>query len=104
MLNKKSGIATLLLLATLTACSGNPAKESTGEFIDDTAITAKVKAAFVNSKEVKAGNIQVETFKGNVQLSGFADSHAEIEQAARIAAKVAGVKSVRNDMRLKAAQ
>jgi osmotically-inducible protein OsmY len=104
MLNKKSGIATLLLLATLTACGGNPAKESTGEFIDDTTITTKVKAAFVSSKEVKAGNIQVETFKGNVQLSGFADNHTEIERAAQIAAKVAGVKSVRNDIRLKAAQ
>lgn len=104
MLNKKSGIATLLLLATLTACGGTPAKESTGEFIDDSAITTKVKTAFVQSKEVKAGNIQVETFKGNVQLSGFADSHTEIERAAQIAAKVAGVKSVRNDIHLKSAQ
>lgn len=104
MLNKKSGIATLLLLAALSACGGNPAKESTGEYIDDSVITTKVKAAFVQSKEVKAGNIQVETFKGKVQLSGFADSSAEIERAAQIAAKVAGVKSVRNDIRLKAAQ
>lgn len=104
MLNKKSAIATLLLLATLTACGGNPAKESTGEYIDDSVITTKVKTAFVQSKEVKAGNIQVDTFKGNVQLSGFADSTAEINQAAQIAAKVAGVKSVRNDIRLKSTQ
>ena len=104
MLNKRSSVATLLLLAVLTACGGSPSKESTGEFIDDSAITTKVKTAFVQSKEVKAGNIQVETFKGSVQLSGFADTHTEIERAAQIAAKVSGVKSVRNDIRLKAAQ
>lgn len=104
MLNKKSGVATVLLLAALTACAGNTAKESTGEFIDDSTITTKVKTAFVQSKEVKATNIQVETFKGTVQLSGFADSSMEIEQAAQIAAKVAGVKAVRNDIRLKSAQ
>lgn len=103
MLNNKSGCATLLLLAALTACSGGPTKESTGERLDDSLITARVKTAFVQSKEVKAGNIQVETFKGNVQLSGFADSSTELERAAQIAATVTGVKSVRNDIRLKAA-
>lgn len=104
MPNKKSSIATLLLLTALSACAGNTAKESTGEFIDDSTITTKVKTAFVQSKEVKATNIQVETFKGTVQLSGFADNSNEIERAAQIAAKVAGVKSVRNDIRLKSAQ
>lgn len=101
MLNNKSGFATLLLLAALTACGGSPSKESTGEYFDDSVITTKVKTAFVQSKEVKATNIVVETFKGNVQLSGFADSRTEIERAAQIAAKVSGVKSVRNDIRLK---
>lgn len=104
MLNNKSGFATLFLLAALTACGGGPTKESTGEYLDDSVITTKVKTAFVQSKEVKATNIVVETFKGNVQLSGFADSRTEIERAAQIAAKVAGVKSVRNDISLKSAQ
>lgn len=104
MLNGKSGIAAvLMLLATLAACGGSPTKESAGEFIDDSIITTKVKTAFVQSQEVKASNIVVATFKGDVQLSGFADSPAEIERASQIAAEVSGVKSVRNDIRLKTA-
>lgn len=101
MLNHKSGLAAVLLVALLTACGGSPSRESTGEMIDDSLITTKVKTAFVQNKEVKATNIQVETFKGNVQLSGFADSNAEIERAGQLAREVAGVKSVRNDIRLK---
>jgi osmotically-inducible protein OsmY len=86
---------------TIAACGGGPAKESTGEYIDDSTITTKVKAAFVSDKAVDAMDVKVETFKGTVQLSGFADSSAEIERATQIAAKVAGVKAVRNDIRLK---
>lgn len=96
-----SRLAAVLLVATLAACSGSPTRESTGEYIDDTAITTKVKAAFVQDKTVSASDIKVETFKGSVQLSGFADSPAEVEQAMRIASQVPGVKSVRNDIRLK---
>jgi len=80
----------------LAACGGSPTKESTGEFIDDAAITTKVKTAFVEDKAVKAANVKVETFKGTVQLSGFAESGKEIDRAAEIASKVPGVKSVRN--------
>ena len=106
MLNKKPGLATMLLVAalsatTLAACGATKTRESTGEYIDDSTITAKVKTAFVQSKEVSAANIQVETFKGKVQLSGFADSNREIERATEIAREVAGVRSVRNDIRLK---
>ena len=106
MLNRKAGIATMLLVAafagtTLTACGSSRNRESTGEYFDDSAITAKVKAAFVQSNEVKATNIQVETFRGRVQLSGFADSNAEIQKAEEIARGVSGVRSVRNDIRLK---
>lgn len=96
-----SRLAAVLLVATLAACGGSPTRESTGEYIDDTAITTKVKAAFVQDKLVSAGDIKVETFKGSVQLSGFADSPAEIQQAVSVASKVPGVKSVRNDIRLK---
>ncbi|MBI5786863.1 MAG: BON domain-containing protein [Rhodocyclales bacterium] len=97
----KSSLAAVLIAAAIAACGGSPTKESTGEFIDDTAITTKVMTAFVQDKEVKATEIKVDTFKGNVQLSGFADNNAEIERAARIASQVPGVKSVRNDIRLK---
>lgn len=97
----KSGLAAVLAAALISACGGSPTKESTGEYIDDTAITTKVMAAFVNDKEVKATEIKVDTFKGNVQLSGFASNSAEIERAAQLAGQVPGVKSVRNDIRLK---
>jgi osmotically-inducible protein OsmY len=97
----KSGLAAVLAAALISACGGSPTKESTGEYIDDTAITTKVMAAFVNDKEVKATEIKVDTFKGNVQLSGFASNSTEIERAAQLAGQVPGVKSVRNDIRLK---
>jgi hyperosmotically inducible protein len=97
------GLAVLCLSALLAACGGSPSKESTGEYIDDSVITTKVKSAFVQDKVVDAVDVKVDTFKGNVQLSGFADSQSEIERAAQIAAKVPGVKSVRNDLRLKPA-
>ncbi len=101
MRTQRSCFAALLLSAVLAACAGSPAKESTGEYIDDSVITTRVKAAFVDDKTVKAGDIQVETFKGTVQLSGFASSRAEIDRAAEIASKVPGVKAVRNDVILK---
>jgi osmotically-inducible protein OsmY len=91
----------VLLAASIAACGGSPAKESTGEYIDDTAISTKVMAAFVKDKEVKVTEIKVDTFKGNVQLSGFASSRAEIEQAVQLASQVPGVKAVRNDIQLK---
>ncbi|HJV92268.1 MAG TPA: BON domain-containing protein [Azonexus sp.] len=107
----KISLSTLLLLGVLplaaiandpAPATGNPpAKESAGEYIDDTAITAKVKAAFVKDKTVKATEVKVETFKGTVQLSGFASSSAAIERATQLANEVAGVKAVRNDIRLK---
>lgn len=103
MSTTRTSLAALLLAAALAACSGTPTRESTGEYIDDSAITAKVKAAFVDDHQVKATNISVETFKGTVQLSGFADSPAEAERAVRIASQVPGVKMVRNDITLKPA-
>lgn len=78
-----------------------PAKETAGEYIDDAAITAKVKAAFLRDKEVNALEVKVQTYKGEVQLSGFASSSAAIERAVQLANGVSGVKMVRNDIRLK---
>lgn len=101
-------LKTMLLIAAfsvgLGACTSTPTQESTGEYIDDTTITAKVKAKFVESKEVSASAINVETFKGVVQLSGFANSRHESDKATEIARHIKGVKSVKNDIRLKAAQ
>jgi len=89
------------VLTALTACGGTPTRESTGEYLDDTTITTKVKAAFVEDKTVSALNIKVETFKGKVQLSGFADNQQEIQRATELARRVRGVESVKNDIRLK---
>lgn len=101
MRNAKSTFAAALVAAMIAACGSTPTRESTGEYIDDAAITTKVKAAFVEDKQVKALDVKVDTFKGTVQLSGFADSDAEIRRAVQIASTVVGVKSVRNDIQLK---
>ena len=84
-----------------TACAGTPKQESTGEYIDDATITTKVKAALLDDKHVSSARINVETFKGVVQLSGFANSSAESSRAVMLASNVKGVKSVQNDIRLK---
>jgi osmotically-inducible protein OsmY len=77
------------------------AKEGTGEYVDDSVITTKVKTAILNDSSLKVNEINVETFKGVVQLSGFVKSQADIDKAVQVARGVAGVKSVKNDMRLK---
>lgn len=97
----KTSLMAALTVGVLTACGGSPVTESTGEQIDDAAITAKVKYTFMQDKTVDASDINVETFKGAVQLSGFADSAAESRRAALLTSQVPGVKSVRNDIRVK---
>lgn len=107
-------ISTMLVagvLATTLGCASTSnksegastsSKESAGEYIDDTVITAKVKAAVLNESTLKSAEINVETFKGVVQLSGFVNSEADIKKAVEVAKGVKGVTSVKNDMRLKA--
>ena len=90
-----------LLLASLFGCAGTSTKEGTGEYVDDTVVTAKVKTAIFNEPSLKSAEINVETFKGVVQLSGFVTSAAAESTAVAVAGKVGGVKSVKNDMRLK---
>lgn len=90
-----------LLLMTLVGCASTDKRSSTGEYIDDTVITTKVKAAILEDKELKVTEINVETFKGVVQLSGFVSSQSDINRAATLARSVEGVKSVKNDMRVK---
>lgn len=101
-MNAKSTSAAVLTALLLAACGGSPTKESTGEYVDDSVITTKVKSAFIQDNDVKARDIKVETFKGVVQLSGFVASRSELEKASQVASQVPGVKAVRNDIRLKA--
>jgi osmotically-inducible protein OsmY len=88
-------------LAALAGCASTQKNESTGQYMDDTAITTKVKAAIFNEPTLKSAEINVETFKGRVQLSGFVASPASIERAVAVARGVGGVTSVANDMRVK---
>jgi osmotically-inducible protein OsmY len=85
------------LLVSLAACAPTPTREGTGEYIDDSVITGKVKAAFAADPTVKATQVQVETFKGTVQLSGFVDNRESAQRAVDLARGVKGVKSVKND-------
>ena len=89
-----------LLLFTV-GCAATSKQEGTGEYIDDTVLTTKVKAAVFNEPSLKSAEINVETFKGVVQMSGFVNSPADINKAADVARGVKGVKSVKNDMRVK---
>jgi osmotically-inducible protein OsmY len=86
---------------TFVGCASTPKQEGTGEYIDDTVITTKVKAAVFNEPPLKSAEINVETFKGVVQLSGFVSSQADVNKATEVARGVKGVKSVKNDMRVK---
>ena len=90
-----------MLLATIVGCASTSKQSSTGEYIDDTVITTKVKAAILEDKDLKVAEINVETFKGVVQMSGFVSSQSDINKAATLARSVDGVKSVKNDMRVK---
>lgn len=92
---------TAILMLALIACAPTAKREGTGEYIDDTVITAKVKAALVNDPDLKATEINVETFKGTVQLSGFVSSRDDIDKAVAVARNIKGVAAVRNSMLVK---
>jgi osmotically-inducible protein OsmY len=93
----QSVIATTLLVSVV-ACAPTATREGTGEYVDDSVITTKVKAAFAADSTVKATQVNVETFKGTVQLSGFVDSRESAQKAVEVARGVKGVKSVKNDL------
>jgi len=94
-------LLSVLLLASILGCGATQTREGTGEYLDDSVITTKVKAAVFNDPTLKVNEINVETFKGVVQLSGFVTSQADVDKAVQVARGVAGVKSVKNDMRIK---
>ncbi|MBU1691255.1 MAG: BON domain-containing protein [Gammaproteobacteria bacterium] len=88
-------------LVSVVGCASTSQKEGTGEYIDDSVITTKVKAAIFNEPSLKSAEINVETFKGVVQLSGFVSSQTAVSKAVEVARSVKGVTSVKNDMRVK---
>lgn len=90
-----------ITLVSVVGCASSAKQSGTGEYVDDTVITTKVKAAIFNESTLKSAEINVETFKGVVQMSGFVNSQADINTAVSLARSVDGVVSVKNDMRLK---
>jgi osmotically-inducible protein OsmY len=92
-------LAMTLLMAT--GCASTPKSEGTGEYLDDSVITSKIKAQLLDAPDLKSFQISVESYKGIVMLSGFVTSPANIAQAVDIARQTTGVKSVKNEMRLR---
>jgi osmotically-inducible protein OsmY len=90
--------ASAIMALALGGCAATPTQEGTGEYIDDTVLTTKVKTVLLKDPMVSGMAVNVETFKGVVQLSGFVKTAAEREQAVRLARGVAGVKQVKNDI------
>ena len=91
----------LMLIATFAACAPTRTHESTGEYVDDSVITTKVKAELAEDNFLKSFQISAETYKGVVQLSGFVNSQEAVNKAGHIARSVKGVKSVKNDLIVK---
>jgi len=91
----------LMLIAAFAACASTPKQEGTGDYIDDSVITTKIKSQLANDDFLKSFQISVESRKGIVQLSGFVDSQKAVDKAGQIAGGVGGVKSVRNNLVVK---
>ena len=90
-----------LLIIAFAGCTSTGTRESTGEFVDDSVITTKVKSVLANDDFIRSFQIGVETYKGVVQLSGFVDTQAAVDRSRELARSVKGVKSVKNDLILK---
>jgi osmotically-inducible protein OsmY len=90
-----------ILIAGFAACASTPTRESTGEYVDDSVITTKVKSQLAADDFLKSFQISVETYKGTVQLSGFVGSQKAVDKAGEIARSVNGVTSVKNDLIVK---
>lgn len=103
-MKRMSRLSTFLAAAALLSmvgCASTANKEGTGEYVDDSVITTKVIAAIFDDPDLKSAEINVETFKGVVQLSGFVKAKESINKAGTVARGVKGVTSVKNDLRLK---
>ena len=99
--NRMLMVSTALVCLAVVGCAATTTRDSTGQYIDDSTITTKVKAALFNDPSLKSDEISVETFKGRVQLSGFVRSRANIRQALADARDVNGVAAVENDLQLR---
>ena len=94
-------IIAAVLFMSMLGCASTSKTEGTGEYIDDSVITTKVKTAIFNEPTLKSAEINVETFKGAVQLSGFVSTQADISRAVEVTKTVKGVKSIKNSMHVK---
>jgi osmotically-inducible protein OsmY len=94
-------IALVMLMVAFAACASTSNQESTGEYVDDSVITTKVKSLLAADDFLKSFEIGVETYKGTVQLSGFVDSQKAIDTAVEITRSVKGVKSLKNNLSVK---
>lgn len=104
MVNRDRMVKFLVCIGLITAllgCAGTQKHESTGQYVDDSVITTKVKAAIFNEPTLKSLEINVKTYQGVVQLSGFVDSDQSVKKAGEVACNIDGVKSVRNDLIVK---
>jgi hyperosmotically inducible periplasmic protein len=103
MIQTKSfyAVLTAFLFTFLTACAGDAQQRSTGEYIDDSAVTTRVKTALVNDPDVSAAEVKVQTYKGTVQLGGFVSDEEDINRAIEIARHVEGVETVENRMQVR---
>ena len=101
MLKRFSGFFIVALMVSALGCASTSQQSSTGQYLDDSVITTKVKTAIFNEPSLKVNQITVETYKSVVQLSGFVDTSASMDKAVTIARSVDGVSSVKNDMRLR---
>jgi len=100
-LNMFTNFFLIILMVSLLGCASTEKQSGTGEYFDDSVITTKVKAAIFKDEILKASEINVETFKGVVQLSGFVSSQTNISRAIGVALSVKGVQSVKNSMQVK---
>ena len=101
MLKRFSGFFIVALMVSALGCASTSQQSSTGQYLDDSVITTKVKTAIFNEPSLKVNQITVETYKSVVQLSGFVDSSDSMNKAVAVARSVDGVSSVKNDMRLR---
>ena len=100
-LKRFSALLAAVLIVSMAGCASTSTREGTGEYVEDSVITTKVKAAIFGEPSLKVAEINVETFKQRVQLSGFVRTRADMDKAVEVARGVSGVASVSNDMRLK---
>jgi osmotically-inducible protein OsmY len=101
LINFFSALVLALSLLAASGCASTPKTEGTGEYIDDSVISTKIKAQLFDEPNLRSSQITVESYKGIVMLSGFLTSHTDITKAVEIAQHTTGVKSVRNEMRLR---